>query len=76
MGSRTKMIACAVRVMCTKEFVIKRYYIFHIIENMEFCFLMITGQALLMTPKGRNASRDGLIKLWEGAFIICNTIIL
>ena len=26
------------------------------------------GQALLMSPKGRNASRDGLVKLWEGGF--------
>ena len=31
-------------------------------------FLVITEQALLMGPKGRNASRDGLVKLWEGAF--------
>ena len=39
-----------------------------------FWFLMMTGQALLMSPKERNASRDGLVKLWENAFIICNTI--
>ena len=26
------------------------------------------GQALLMSPKGQNASRDGLVKLWEGGF--------
>ena len=32
------------------------------------------GQALLMSPKGRNASRNGLVKLWEGFFVICNTI--
>ena len=31
-------------------------------------FLIMTGQALLMSPKGRNASRDGLVKLWGGAF--------
>ena len=30
--------------------------------------LVMTGQALLMSPKGQNASRDGLIKLWEGGF--------
>ena len=30
--------------------------------------LVMTGQALLMSPKGRNASRDGLVKLWEGGF--------
>ena len=30
--------------------------------------LVMTGQALLMSPKGRNASRDGLIKLWKGGF--------
>ena len=29
-----------------------------------------------MCPKGRNASRDGLVKLWKEAFIICNTITL
>ena len=45
-------------------------------SNMEFCFLVMTGQALLMSPKGRNASRDGLVKLWKEAFIICNTITL
>ena len=41
---------------------------FHIFANMEFWFLVMTGQALLMSPKGRNASRDGLVKLWEGGF--------
>ena len=30
--------------------------------------LVMTGQALLMCPKGRNASRDGFVKLWEGGF--------
>ena len=69
----TKVIACATRVMCAKEFVIERYYIFHIIENMGFWFLVMMEQALLMRPKGRNTSRDGLVKLWEGAFNICNT---
>ena len=29
---------------------------------------MMTGRALLMNPKGRNASRDDLVKLWEGGF--------
>ena len=29
-----------------------------------------------MSPKGRNASRDSLVKLWEGTFIICYTITL
>ena len=28
----------------------------------------MTGQALLMSPEGRNTSRDGLVKLWEGDF--------
>ena len=56
-----------------KEFVIERYYIFHIIANMGFWFL-ITGQALLMSPNRRNASRDDLVKLWEGTFIVCNNI--
>ena len=30
--------------------------------------LVMTGQALLMSPKGQNAFRDGLVKLWEEAF--------
>ena len=47
---------------------------FHVIANMGYWFLVMTGQALLMNPKERNASRDGFVKLWEGAFIICNTI--
>ena len=53
------------RVICAKEFVMERYYIFHAVANMGFCFLVMTGQALLMSPKGRNASRYGLVKLWE-----------
>ena len=73
---RTKVIVCAARVMCAKEFVIKGYYIFRIIANMGFWILVMTGRALLMSPNGRNASRDGLVKLWEGAFIICNPITL
>ena len=47
---------------------------FHVNANMGFWLLVMTGQALLMSSKGRNASRDDLVKLWEGAFIICNTI--
>ena len=65
---RTKMMVCSTRVMCAKEFVIELYYIFHNIANMGFWFLVMMGQALLMSPKGRNASRDGLVKLWEGDF--------
>ena len=38
--------------------------------NVRFCFLVMTGQTLLMSPKGRNASRDGRVTLWEGAFIL------
>ena len=53
--------------MCAKEFVIE-WYIFHIIANMGFWFLVMMEQALLMSPKGRNASRNGLVKLWEGDF--------
>ena len=30
--------------------------------------LVLTGQALLMSSKGQNTSRDGLVKLWEGDF--------
>ena len=73
---RTKVIACAMRMMCAKEFVIERYFVFHIIANMGFCFLVMMGHALWTSPKGSNASRDGLVKLWEGSFIICNTITL
>ena len=72
---RTKVIACAARVMCAKEFVIETCYIFYIIANIRFCFLMM-GQVLLMSPKGGNASMDGFVKSWKCAFIICNTITL
>ena len=37
--------------VCAKVFVIERYYVFHIIANMGFWFLVMTGQALLMSPK-------------------------
>ena len=30
---------------------------------MSGLLLLVTGQALLMSPKGRNASRDGLVKI-------------
>ena len=46
---------------------------FHIIANMGFWFLVITGQAMLMSPKGQDTSRDGFVNLREGAFIVCNT---
>ena len=35
---------------------------------MGFWVLVMMGQALLMSPKGRNTFRDGLVKLWEGGF--------
>ena len=57
-----------------KKFVIERCYICHIIANMGFRFLVMAGQALMMNLKGGSASRDDLIKLWEGALIICNAI--
>ena len=38
--------------------------------------LVMTAQAVMMSPKERNTSRDGLVKLCEGLFIICNTITL
>ena len=37
---------------------------------MGFWFLVMTGPAQLMSPKGQIASRDGLVKLWEGAFVL------
>ena len=49
---------------------------FHIIANMGFWLLVMTGQALLMSPKERNASRDGLVKLWEGGFYYLQTTTL
>ena len=64
----TKVIACTTRVMCAKEFVIEWCYIFHIIANVGFWLLVMTGPVLLMSPRGRNASRDGFVKLWEGGF--------
>ena len=39
---------------------------FHIIANIGFWLLLMTGQALLMSPKGRKASMDGLVKLCKG----------
>ena len=30
---------------------------------MSGLLLLVTGQALLMSPKGQNASRDGLVKI-------------
>ena len=49
--------------------------ILHLSYYCKYGVLVMTGQALLMSPKGRNASRNGLVKLWEGAFNICNIII-
>ena len=47
-----------------------------VVANTGFCFLVMMAQALLMSPKGRNASMDGLVKLWERAFIICTGVLL
>ena len=47
----------------------ERYYIFRIIANMGFCFLVMTEQILRMSPQGQNASRDGLVKLWEAVLL-------
>ena len=38
--------------------------------------LVMTGQDLLMSPKGQNASRDGLVKLWERVFFLLFAILL
>ena len=32
-------------------------------------FFVMTGQALLMSPKGRSASMDGLVKILEGLLL-------
>ena len=38
--------------------------------------LLVTGRALLMSPKGRNASRDGLVKIgWVVILIIVSLYI-
>ena len=42
---RTKVIACAARVMCAKEFAIERYFIFNIIANMGFVFWLSQDKA-------------------------------
>ena len=47
---------------------------------MSGLLLLVTGQALLMSPKGRNASSDGLVQigwvvyslLFPGIFILIN----
>ena len=36
----------------------------------------MTGQALLMRPKGRNASRDGLIKFMGGRLLLFAILLL
>ena len=61
----------AFRPVCNRMILHFSYY-----GKYRVLVLVMTGQALLMSPKGRNASRDGLVKLWEGAFIICNTLTL
>ena len=40
------------------------------------CFWWWRDRPSWCVQKGRNSSRDGLFKLWEGPFIICNTIAL
>ena len=53
----------------------KKLHFSSYIANMGFWFLVKTRLTLLMIPtKERNSSRDGLFKLWEGDFIICNSI--
>ena len=37
------------------------FFFFLRITLMSGLLLLVTGQALLMSPKGRNASRDGLV---------------
>ena len=43
--------------------------------NYGVLLLVMTGQAPVMSPKGQNASRDDLVKLWGEVFIICNTTV-
>ena len=57
---------CHARDVC--KGICNRMIHFYIIANMGFWFLVMTGQALLMSPKGRNVPTDGLVKLWEGGF--------
>ena len=39
-------------------------------------FLLVTGRALLMSPKGQNASRDGLVKIgWVVILIVVSLYI-
>ena len=64
----TKVITCVIRVMCAKKFVIEKFYIFHIIANMGYYFLAVTGQALLMSP--------GMVSLNYGSRFILFAILL
>ena len=46
------------------------------VKSKRDLFQALTGNTQLMSPTGRNVSRDGLVKLWEGTLIICNIITL
>ena len=48
------------KMQCTTQRVYSNRNLFKTLTSMNI--------ALLMSPKGRNASRDGLVKLWEGGF--------
>ena len=50
--------------------------ILHFSYYCKYGILVMTGQTLLMSMKGQNVSWDCLIKLWEVAFNVCNTITL
>ena len=41
--------------------VLDLFFLFLRITLMSGLLLLVTGRALLMSPKGRNASRDGLV---------------
>ena len=47
---------------------LRHNHTFEISANMGYFASM--GQALLMSPKGRNASKDGLVKLVVGIFLL------
>ena len=62
--------------MCAREFVIGKYYIFHIIVNIGFLFSVMTGQALLMSPKERNASTGMVSSNYERGLLLFAILLL
>ena len=69
------MIACAARVMCAKKFLIGRY-IFHMYYKYGVLVFGDDGIGPVDEFKRTKCVQGWSCKLWEGAIIICNAIIL